>query len=822
MVKQNLKVVLDNKRTHIQERIRLARIVQLDETELTRFNASLTMFLSIRDSVVENIHEIGKAISGEMARIRAARSLTSITPAPLSPTLGNTGQGFGYQARGDNEDGEGEGEDCDDDADPESSADVNHGSFRFGLISRLREVHITLHQVHFLLGDLYHTLGNVSMEAECYQAAETLRHNLLRKTEHHAMLAIQKLRDNDGKGGITGAALSMEPLMAPGKCSASLFEMARSVLVLLEKQAQLLWAWRDQIITLLSQNLTLKEEGAEGQEYMHSLEIQNDAESYLKSWTALIADHKETLVAERTTLAVHEDRDVKQRTMNRTVKAGGGSPAFSQQSLSPGPVSLLSQLMLERRSLHDGQTNISLKDIIVELKGVKDPINNQMLGSEIMVAQCGALHLKEVIEAQSKWEENITYFCRLIASFENELTLFRKVFNQRLLYVRQLQELSDSVTDFHLPEGQSLKDAHNTAVGAISQINHDLAGSLAKQRYLDYLAAQQHQESDEKKYCILCKSEFTRGYITACAHIFCVTCLKAWMKRRPEDMACPMCRTPIDVALIHQIIVSQSPLKNTPEQGKQSNIHSLCQIKYNTLDLDILTQIQGMTVVGGYGSKIQTLVKHLLWLREHQHTSKSIVFSAWADSLNIVSHALNANGIQYLHINSFRAQSNPAREFCNNSKYQVLLLHGERDSAGLNLTVAKQVFLLEPVVNHAFEVQAISRIDRLGQDSETEVYCYYADDTVEKGILDLASHNGQSLYVAGKANLHCHETIQAMPENLSGGVKQKGDFVTRTDDILAILFPHLFLPLENGMGAGNPSDGREWVNAEKAGMVPCS
>lgn len=37
---------------------------------------------------------------------------------------------------------------------------------------------------------------------------------------------------------------------------------------------------------------------------------------------------------------------------------------------------------------------------------------------------------------------------------------------------------------------------------------------------------------------------------------------------------------------------------------------------------------------GSYGSKIQTLVKHLLYLEVIEPGAKSIVFSAWADSLH--------------------------------------------------------------------------------------------------------------------------------------------------------------------------------------------
>jgi hypothetical protein len=88
---------------------------------------------------------------------------------------------------------------------------------------------------------------------------------------------------------------------------------------------------------------------------------------------------------------------------------------------------------------------------------------------------------------------------------------------------------------------------------------------------------------------------------------------------------------------------------------------------------------------------------------------------------------------------------------------------------------------------------------------------------VEKNILDLAYHRGQSLYAEDKVKLNEDVTIvQPKAERLSKGNKQKGDFVARyydifqhliaynanhslhsTDDMLAVMFPHLYLPLED-------------------------
>jgi len=67
-----------------------------------------------------------------------------------------------------------------------------------------------------------------------------------------------------------------------------------------------------------------------------------------------------------------------------------------------------------------------------------------------------------------------------------------------------------------------------------------------------------------------------------------------------------------------------------------------------------------------------------------------------------------------------------------------------------------------------------------GQD--TEVYCYYAEDTVEKNILDLSYRRGNSLYTSELAELDAD--IVSFGDRVTSrahgnGRVQKGDFVAR-------------------------------------------
>lgn len=113
------------------------------------------------------------------------------------------------------------------------------------------------------------------------------------------------------------------------------------------------------------------------------------------------------------------------------------------------------------------------------------------------------------------------------------------------------------------------------------------------------------------------------------------------------------------------------------------------------------------------------------------------------------------------------------------------------------MTAARYVFLLEPVVNQSFEVQgwpvflsswtviltlnliALARVDRLGG-QYTEVYCYFAEDTVEKHILDLAHRRGNSLYASHPAELDTDVVFgRVKHESTAQGRVQRGDYVAR-------------------------------------------
>lgn len=70
-------------------------------------------------------------------------------------------------------------------------------------------------------------------------------------------------------------------------------------------------------------------------------------------------------------------------------------------------------------------------------------------------------------------------------------------------------------------------------------------------------------------------------------------------------------------------------------------------------------------------------------------------------------------------------------KFVNDPSVVVFLLHSRSQSAGLNLTCASTVMMLEPLLHPALELQAFGRIHRIGQ--KKEVSCIWREGEAERG-----------------------------------------------------------------------------------------
>ena len=144
--------------------------------------------------------------------------------------------------------------------------------------------------------------------------------------------------------------------------------------------------------------------------------------------------------------------------------------------------------------------------------------------------------------------------------------------------------------------------------------------------------------------------------------------------------------------------------------------------------------IKSIDLDGSYGTKIDTIARHLLYLREADPGSKSIIFSQYSDFLEVLERAFRQFKIGCTGISAKKG----VEKFRKDASIECFLLDAKSDSSGLNLVNATHVFLCEPLINTALELQAIARVHRIGQQRPTAVYQYLINGTVEEAIYDIS------------------------------------------------------------------------------------
>lgn len=117
--------------------------------------------------------------------------------------------------------------------------------------------------------------------------------------------------------------------------------------------------------------------------------------------------------------------------------------------------------------------------------------------------------------------------------------------------------------------------------------------------------------------------------------------------------------------------------------------------------------------------QVSALLLELAAMKQADPTAKAVVFSSWSRLLRLVEEALKDNNIPYTSIAGAQADSRVAalHRFMKDPKCTVLtvVMSTGGGAAGLTLTVASHVFLLEPNLNPGLEAQAAARVYRLGK-----------------------------------------------------------------------------------------------------------
>ena len=232
-----------------------------------------------------------------------------------------------------------------------------------------------------------------------------------------------------------------------------------------------------------------------------------------------------------------------------------------------------------------------------------------------------------------------------------------------------------------------------------------------------------------------------------CGHVYCRDCILLWWN---HHRSCPTCKKRLRSTDFHDITYKaqdlvvqkeiepeqESPTGSSSGDSLRSEQQSAANSIYSDISTTTLNQIKNIDLreASGFGTKVDTMCRHLLWLRDHDPGCKVIFFSQYRDFLDVLGAAMTKNQITFSRVDG----KSGIESFKKDPTIECFLLHAKAHSAGLNLVNANHVFLCEPLINTALELQAIARVHRIGQQRETTVWMYLVAGTVEESIYDIS------------------------------------------------------------------------------------
>ncbi|KAK5050382.1 hypothetical protein LTR84_003663 [Exophiala bonariae] len=232
------------------------------------------------------------------------------------------------------------------------------------------------------------------------------------------------------------------------------------------------------------------------------------------------------------------------------------------------------------------------------------------------------------------------------------------------------------------------------------------ASSLIEQEELGSLLQQAGDTT-----CYYCKCDVSTfgssedgssGVITPCRGVACSECVARYRAQTGSGKACPICKA------THNFPLDTSPATEAPKLGLElRNLPSKILVLYQDLE-------------------------------EHRHESKSIVFSFWKKTLDIVGALLDKQSLPYMRIDGsvpLAQRKQILAQFQTAEQGMVLLMTLGTGAVGLNnLSVANRIHILEPQWNPSIESQAVGRVLRLGQTRTVSVIRYIVNNTVEANV----------------------------------------------------------------------------------------
>jgi E3 ubiquitin-protein ligase SHPRH len=569
-------------------------------------------------------------------------------------------------------------------------------------------------------------------EATLYEDAKLTRKEILEQTHRKAESLMRQVKEVQKRGTHLPKIKDLTSL--GGIESQRIVEKSDDLFDVIREQVEVMQGWRAKMSEYLLKPLVDEDDGLEttGDEYEKSTKLQDELYVYFDVFKAIQADLNTFITGENAPLIDHEAKEMLKN---------------ARWLLRPD----ISEFQKHWEGVHAPHLAVELYSIRDKFRKRKDEIGS--VRGLIQEARSLETSMQYDAGIRASSEQNIvqrhiaqlhnmyTAYTKGLKELEKDVELFRVTQNQRVEFYRQLQELSDAVTPYREKLDKELDHrALEVAMDREEQVGQKLAQLQTRNRFLLHLRDDKSLQIGSKT-CVICGQPFERGVLTVCGHSYCRECLSEWFKQR---RACPVCKRGLSNDDLHDITLQPREIhaheeathsgEASPSPTKAGASSTIPSSLYTDADSKLMDDINAIDLPTSYGTKIDTLGRHLHWIREHDPGAKSILFSQFRDFLDVLGTALDTFKIGHARFGCRGAVD----QFRHDPSIDCLLLDAKTDSSGLTLVNATHVFICEPLIQTAVELQAIARVHRIGQTRPTTVWMYLIQDTVEEAIYDIS------------------------------------------------------------------------------------
>ncbi|KAF9189604.1 hypothetical protein BGZ51_009423 [Haplosporangium sp. Z 767] len=603
---------------------------------------------------------------------------------------------------------------------------------------RHREWLEQLHRILFFTAGFYHDLNMEAEETHFYERAEAVRQQILAQHEKSFNRHLQVVRNVVGNMVLDDKCAIPPSDFTGGIVMSRHLEQLQFVTRLLNQQLKILAKWRHDLVEKLTQ--PLMQDGEEGEQYQYSIDLQHTLESYLYYYGRMLLFRKDLVSGTEEGIAQLVANVKSQRERAEMVKRRENRiRTFSRKKEAEKKKK--EEENLDTR-LENEMNDMITEELVSTLRSVRNNIKSIATDDSRPEAE---RNMAEIEDRRLKEEQN--HQVKLTMDLEREITDFRALTASRTVYYRQLQAISDTVRDI---ESMNPEEDVGDCLEEEAKLQAEIVRLTSKQRYLEHISEDSSKESqsDEDRLCLICRNTYELGLMTECGHVFCKLCLLEWTK---DHGKCPSCNSQISRRRLKQVtmsgpvatavVSSSTDAKESTSSKPSSSPSDAIPVRSRTSHMLLIPEmIRRLSIQDGYGSKIDSIVRHIAYLVREDPTIKCLVFSQWSNLLRLLEKSLFINRIGYVKLDGSSIKT-AVKQFKEDQDKHVFMLHAKSQSAGLTLLSATHIFICEPLVNPVLQAQAVSRVHRIGQTKETFVHYYLIRDTVEIPCYNLFERN---------------------------------------------------------------------------------